>query len=85
MDFRQVKNVHIYLHNLSGEVVESNDLFDDPQRKQQQQRWEQVSDTLDRVRKQFGSGALSLGSSVAPGSYIGGKIAFGRIPDADDY
>lgn len=85
LDFRQVKNVHIYLHNLSGEIVESNDLFDDPQRKQQQQRWEQVSDTLDRVRKQFGADALSLGSSIAPGSYIGGKIAFGRIPDLDDY
>lgn len=85
MDFRQIKNVHIYLHNLSGEVVESHDLFDEPQQKQKQQRWEQISDTLDRVRKQFGADVLSLGPSIAPGSYIGGKIAFGRIPDLDDY
>ncbi len=84
-NFRQIKNVHIYLHHLSGEVVDSHDLFDEPQQKQRQQRWEQVSDTLDRVRKQFGSDALSLGPSIAPGSYIGGKIAFGRIPDLDDY
>ncbi|WOC17345.1 Y-family DNA polymerase [Pseudochrobactrum sp. MP213Fo] len=84
-DFKLVKNVHIYLHNLSGEVVSSHDLFDEPEQKLQQQRWEQVSDTLDRVRKQFGADALSLGPSNAPGSYIGGKIAFGRIPDLDDY
>lgn len=84
-DFRRIINVHIYLHHLSGEVVNSHDLFEEPQAKLQQQRWEQVSDTLDRVRKQFGAEALSLGLTTAPGSYIGGKIAFGRIPDLDDF
>lgn len=85
IDFRRVKNVHIYLHNLTGEVVESHDLFDEPQQILCRQRWEQVSDTLDHVRRQFGANALSLGPSLAPGAYIGGKIAFGRIPDPDDY
>lgn len=84
-EFRLISNVHIYLHHLSGEVVSSHDLFDEPQQKIQKQRWEQVSDMLDHVRKQFGADALSLGPTDAPGAYIGGKIAFGRIPDLDDY
>jgi DNA polymerase-4 len=41
---------------------------------------------MDTLRARFGGKALSLGAhDDVPGGYVGGKIAFGRIPEADDF
>jgi DNA polymerase-4 len=53
---------------------------------QDQERWESVSNMMDDLRSRFGGKALSLGQrDQVPGGYIGGKIAFGRIPEAEDF
>ncbi|MEH6675124.1 MAG: hypothetical protein V7666_12035 [Sulfitobacter sp.] len=52
----------------------------------EQNRWEDVSDVMDRLRATHGPDAISLGPrSTVPGGYLGAKIAFGRIPDQADF
>ena len=79
--------VSVMLHGLDAEADLSGDLFaalsDDAQ---DRDRWENVSNVMDDLRARFGGKALSLGAHEdVPGGYVGGKIAFGRIPDAADF
>lgn len=79
--------VSVMLHGLEAEDDITGDLFaaisGDTQ---DQERWENVSNMMDDLRSRFGGKALSLGQhEQVPGGYIGGKIAFGRIPDAEDF
>lgn len=47
---------------------------------------EDVSDTMDDLRKRFGPKIICLGPHRdLPGGYLGGKIAFGHIPDNEDF
>lgn len=56
--------------------------FDDRAR----QKWEIVTRTTDALNKRFGRTAISLGPwPVRSGSLAGGKIAFTRIPAAEDF
>ncbi|NVO28168.1 type VI secretion protein ImpB, partial [Donghicola sp. C2-DW-16] len=49
-------------------------------------KWEKVSDLMDTLRHTHGAKALSLGTETEiEGGYVGVKIAFGRIPDEDDF
>ena len=80
-------SVSVMLHGLEEEGALTGDLFaainDDAS---DRARWENVSKTIDDLRSRFGGKALSLGQNEAmPGGYVGGKIAFGRIPEADDF
>jgi DNA polymerase-4 len=80
-------SVSVMLHGLEAEDALTGDLFtainDDAE---DRARWENVSNTIDDLRSRFGGKALSLGQHEAmPGGYVGGKIAFGRIPEADDF
>lgn len=79
--------VSVMLHGLEAEGDITGDLFaalsGDTQ---EQERWENVSKMMDDLRSRFGGKALSLGQhEKVPGGYIGGKIAFGRIPEAGDF
>lgn len=50
------------------------------------QRWEAVTDTIDRLNSKFGKRVVSVGPWQAPpGEFTGGKIAFTRIPSAEDF
>lgn len=79
--------VSVTLHGLDADADLTGDLFaalshdaDD------RARWENVSTVMDDLRARFGGKAVSLGAhEEVPGGYIGGKIAFGRIPDAEDF
>lgn len=47
---------------------------------------ERISSALDRLREKHGPDAVTMGvHTPMPGGYLGGKIAFGRIPDAADF
>lgn len=80
-------SVSVTLHGLQAEQSLTNDLFtyaangtDD------REQWENVSTVMDQLRMRFGGKALSLGlHDKIPGGYVGGKIAFGRIPEVDDF
>lgn len=80
-------SISVMLHGLDAEKDLVGDLFspltDDAE---DRSRWEDVSDVMDQLRARFGSKALALGTQEAvPGGYVGAKIAFGRIPETDDF
>ena len=87
------RSVSVMLHGLVDAKSLTEDLFDAAidgadvsASKQRQAQWEDVSDLMDRLRSKHGPTALSLGPvEEIPGGYLGAKIAFGRIPDAEDF
>ena len=86
------RSVAVTLHGLTDEAVLSVDLFSGiaeaggPSADDQKKVWEGLSDMTDDLRRRFGPSAISLGSDrEVPGGYLGGKIAFGRIPDKADF
>ena len=56
-------------------------LNDDAER----QRWEAITDTIDRLNAQFGKRVVTIGPWNPPGEYVGGKISYTRIPSAEDF
>ncbi|NTS31182.1 type VI secretion protein ImpB [Phyllobacterium sp. BT25] len=84
-EMNNISSVTVVLHELSEEQEASRDLFDTRDSRQAQSQWERVSDVLDTIRVRHGSKALNLGPANGPGNYIGSKIAFGRIPAAEDF
>jgi DNA polymerase-4 len=57
-------------------------LDDDTER----QRWEQVTRTMDYLNSKFGKRVVTIGAwTPPPGGFTGGKIAFTRIPSAEDF
>lgn len=82
--------VNVTLHGLAAEGEITGDLFggalDEGADQATRQKWEQVSDLMDTLRHAHGAKALSLGTQAEiEGGYVGAKIAFGRIPDEDDF
>jgi DNA polymerase-4 len=79
--------VSVMLHGLDADGDLTGDLFDTmSDDADDRERWEKISDTMDQMRARFGGKALSLGMhDTVPGGYVGGKIAFGRIPEAEDF
>lgn len=84
-EMRNISSVTVVLHDLSAEQEASRDLFDTGETMKQRGQWERVSDLIDKVRVRHGSKALNLGPAQGPGDYIGSKIAFGRIPEPEDF
>ncbi len=57
-------------------------LNDDPQRK----KCETITNTIDSLNQKFGKRVVTVGPWVTPpGGYAGGKIAYNRIPSAEDF
>lgn len=87
------RSVSVMLHGLISDDDITGDLFadllngiDGKSIKEDQQRWENVSDVLDKLRATHGPEAITLGPNTeVPGGYLGAKIAFGRIPDTADF
>lgn len=51
---------------------------------EERQRWERIGDALDSVNSRFGRTVASVGP-WNPVNNVGGKIAFTRIPTAEDF
>ena len=85
--------VSVVIHGLIAEGEVIADLFDTAvgpkggaSERVSRAKWEAVSDLVDGLRARLGPQALSLGiPGEVPGGYLGGKIAFGRIPDVEDF
>ena len=92
MRFRP-RAVTVLLHGLMAEDEITGDLFGDLPGAGEggsasitKDRNERISDLMDALRADHGPAAISLGPhEEIPGGYLGAKIAFGRIPDADDF
>lgn len=77
-------SVGVTLGDLSPATARQLDLLlnDDPQR----QKNEILTNTVDRLNQKFGKRVLTLGAwPEVPGGYAGGKIAYNRIPSAEDF
>ncbi|MEE9380711.1 MAG: hypothetical protein V3V03_04835 [Hyphomonadaceae bacterium] len=49
-------------------------------------RWERLTSAMDHLNLKFGKRVLTIGPWVPPpGGHLGGKIAFTRIPSAEDF
>lgn len=87
------RSVSVMLHGLLDDDEITGDLFGDmagvidgKSVNENQRKWEDVSNVLDKLRAAHGPEAISLGPhSDVPGGYLGAKIAFGRVPDAADF
>jgi DNA polymerase-4 len=80
----EIVRVGVTLCDLSPANARQLDLFlnDDRQR----QRCEALTNTIDRLNRKFGKRVLSLGPwTPPPGGYAGGKIAYNRVPSAEDF
>ncbi|MDC0886798.1 type VI secretion protein ImpB [Altererythrobacter sp.] len=87
------RSVSVTLHGLLGAMEIEPDLFaasDGPRPAQsdhtKSERHENLSRVLDELRSKHGPSTVSYGPKVEiPGGYLGAKIAFGRIPDLQDF
>ena len=82
----RLRHIGVMLHGLEHASERSADLFTDRTSAAQQQRNEAVSTAMDRLNARFGGDIIQLGFvKQPPGGYAGAKIAFGRIPDFEDF
>ena len=50
------------------------------------QKWERTTSAIDFLNRKFGKRVVSIGPwTPPPGGYAGGKIAYTRIPSAEDF
>ena len=78
--------VSICLYGLVLANKRMGDLLEMKIVRDQRQKWEEISRLIDRENNRYARTILSVGTHVEPpGSYTGGKIAFGRIPNMKDF
>jgi len=76
--------VGVTLLDLSPAGTRQLDLFADDDR--ERQKCETITNTMDFLNRKFGKRVVSLGAwTPPPGGYAGGKIAYNRIPSAEDF
>lgn len=51
----------------------------------QRQKWEAITHAIDTLNRQHGKHVVTIGPWNPPGTFTGGKIAFTRIPSAEDF
>lgn len=50
------------------------------------QKWTSICNAMDRVNTRYAKSIVSIGPwTPPPGGYAGGKIAFSRVPDMEDF
>lgn len=85
-DMRRSRSVHVALHDLVPLLDVEEDLFGYTAEAQLKRRMEYLSVIADQLNTSHGQTLLHWGPLVdIPGGYAGAKIAFNRIPDAEDF
>ena len=80
----EIIRVGVTLSELSPANARQLDLLsnDDGERR----KCELITNTIDRLNRKFGKRVVTLGAwTPPPGGYAGGKIAYNRIPSAEDF
>ena len=80
----EIIRVGVTLLDLSSANERQLDMFlnDDDERK----KCEVITNMIDRLNRKFGKRVVTLGTwTPPPGGYAGGKIAYNRIPSAEDF
>lgn len=81
--WRDVIQVGVTLADLSPATARQLDLLlnDDKERR----KCEVLTNTIDRLNRKYAKRVVSVGPWSPPGEFAGGKIAFNRIPSAEDF
>lgn len=85
-EMQSSRSVHVALHDLVPLQEIEDDLFDGAPEAQLKRRMEYLSAIADQLNVSYRKTLLHWGPWVTiPGGYAGAKIAFNRIPDAEDF
>jgi len=80
----RIIRLHIALYDLSAPDKVQLDLFH-PERLDRD-KWQSISGAMDRINSRYAKTLVSMGPWVQPpGGYAGGKIAYSRVPDMEDF
>lgn len=80
----EIIRVGVTLSDLSPANARQLDLLTNDDGKRQ--RCEVLTNTMDLLNRKFGKRVVTLGEwTPPPGGYAGGKIAYNRIPSAEDF
>ena len=79
---KRLRSASIMLHKIALPTQRGRDLFED----QDSRDWEKLTDVMDSFNRKEKKAVIHLGPRPKiPGGYAGAKIAFGRVPDAEDF
>ena len=79
---RRLRSASVMLHKIALPTQRGRDLFED----QDSRDWETLTDVMDSFNRKEKRAVIHLGPRPKiPGGYAGAKIAFGRVPDAEDF
>jgi DNA polymerase-4 len=80
----QIIRVGVTLLDLSPANARQLDLLENDDAKRQ--KCELITNMMDGLNRKFGKRVVTLGEwTPPPGGYAGGKIAYNRIPSAEDF
>ncbi len=80
----KIIRLHVAMFNLVPLDQLQLDLFA-PDRSERM-KWEKLSTAMDRINTRYAKTLVSLGPwTQPPGGYAGGKIAYSRVPDMEDF
>lgn len=79
---RRLGSVYVMLHKIALPTERGRDLFEE----QDTRDWDKLTDVMDNFNRKEKKAVIHLGPRhKIPGGYAGAKIAFGRVPDAEDF
>lgn len=82
----RLKKLSVMLHGITPTERVVDDLFEQEDKRIKRRRWETITEAMDHLNAKYESHVVSLGPRrEPPGGYAGAKIAFGRIPDLNDF
>lgn len=82
----RLKKLSVILHGIQQAGQTSDDLFEQTETRTSRKRWETLTDAMDMLNARNGNCVVSLGiRKEPPGGYAGAKIAFGRVPELNDF
>jgi len=80
----RIVRLHVALYNLTPVGAKQYDIFDRDDALRA--KWTSICDAMDRVNSRYAKSIVSIGPwTPPPGGYAGGKIAFSRVPDMEDF
>ncbi len=82
----RLKGVHVMLHNIARPEEINRTLFDANTVNPCEAQWDRLMGVMDGLNERHGKAVLRVGGNVTvPGGYAGAKIAFGRVPEKEDF
>ena len=83
---RRLKAASVMLHSLSHAEDHAYDMFQTSEHASKQDSFDTLMTVIDGLNMKHGRAVCHVGTRAKlPGGYAGAKIAFGRVPDKEDF